>query len=232
MKILAFDTASSACSAAVWRDGHVAARRFERMDRGQSEALIPMVVAALADAGEAMAGLDVIAVTVGPGTFTGLRIGLAAAKGFSLAACIPCLGVTTLEAVALAVPASDRRCAALLVALETKRDDVYAQVFDPGLRPLTPPAAIAAAGLSDLVRPFTSGRLLVAGDAAARADEALRNGGVPFALAGGAGIPDAAHVAAIAAERFRPGIELPPLAPLYLRPPEAILPVAGGRLRP
>lgn len=232
MKILAFDTASSACSAALWRDGRVVARSFERMERGQSEALIPMVMATLAEAGEALPRIDLIAVTVGPGTFTGLRIGLAAAKGFSLAARIPCLGVTTLEAVARAVPESDRRAATVLVVLETKREDVYAQVFDSALRPLTRPEAVAMACLFNLVRPIATGRLLVAGDAAPRASGPLRAAGGSFSLAGGVGIPDAAEVVAIAAQRFRRGIEVPTPAPLYLRPPDAVVPVAGGRLRP
>lgn len=232
MKILAFDTASSACSAALWRDGRVVARRFERMERGQSEALIPMVMVTLAEAGEALAAVDLVAVTAGPGTFTGLRIGLAAAKGFSLAARIPCLGVTTLEAVAHAVPDGDRRNAALLVVLETKREDVYAQLFDPALRPLTAPEAVPPGALSDLLSPYRGSRLLIAGDAAGRALDALGSEGSTLIRAGGAGVPDAAQVAAIAAARFRPGATLPPLVPLYLRPPEAVLPVAGGRLRP
>ena len=232
MKILAFDTAASACSAALWRDGRLAAHRFERMERGQSEALIPMVMATLADAGEPLSGLDLIAVTVGPGAFTGLRIGLAAAKGFSLAAGIPCLGVTTFDAVAHAVPDEERESARLLVILETKREDVYAQAFDAALRPLTAPEAVTLEALPDFVRPHVAGRFLIAGDAAARAITALGAEGSGLRAVADAGVPDARHVAAIAAARFRPGMELPPLAPLYLRPPEARLPKAGGRLRP
>lgn len=232
MKILAFDTAASACSAAIWRDGRLAAHRYERMERGQSEALIPMVMATLADAGESLAVLDLIAVTVGPGAFTGLRIGLAAAKGFSLATGIPCLGVSTFEAVAHAVPQQERESARLLVVLETKREDVYAQAFDAALHPLTAPAAVTLEALADFMRPHAKSRLLIAGDAAARTLAALGAEGSRLEPVGGAGVPDARHVAAIAAVRFRPDMQLPPLAPLYLRPPEARLPKAGGRLRP
>ena len=95
MKILAFDSATSACSAAIWRDGEIPARRFVAMERGQSEALIPMVVEVLKEAGLTYAEIDFIAVTVGPGSFTGVRIGLAAARGMALAGGLPVVGVTT-----------------------------------------------------------------------------------------------------------------------------------------
>ena len=106
MRLLALDTATAACSVALWRDGAVLARRFEAMLRGQSEALMPMVGAVLAEAGCGFKDLDAIAVTVGPGAFTGLRIGLAAARGMALAAELPLIGVTTLEAVVHGVPPS------------------------------------------------------------------------------------------------------------------------------
>ncbi len=116
MRILALDTATSACSAALWHDGRVCARRLVRMERGQSEALMPMVLDVLAEAGCGFSQLDLLAVTVGPGAFTGLRIGLAAARGMALASGIPCLGVTTLEAVAHGVPEGERAADPLLVA--------------------------------------------------------------------------------------------------------------------
>ncbi|MCH6588836.1 MAG: tRNA (adenosine(37)-N6)-threonylcarbamoyltransferase complex dimerization subunit type 1 TsaB, partial [Proteobacteria bacterium] len=72
--LLAFDTAGTACSAAIWRDGAVRARRFEAMSRGQSERLVPMIQAVMAEAGVAYPALDAIAVTCGPGGFTGVRI--------------------------------------------------------------------------------------------------------------------------------------------------------------
>jgi tRNA threonylcarbamoyladenosine biosynthesis protein TsaB len=102
MNLLAFDSAQAACSAAVRRDSTLAARRFARMERGHAEALMPMIVAVLADAGIGFPALDAVAVTVGPGSYTGIRVGLAAAKGIALARGIPLIGVTTLEAVARA----------------------------------------------------------------------------------------------------------------------------------
>ena len=117
MKILALDSSSGACSAAVRLDGNTIARRFEIMERGQSERLMPMVKDLLDETGVAISDLDLIAVTVGPGAFTGLRIGLAAARGLALALGKPCFGVTTTQAVA-AGAAGD---APLLVAIDSKR---------------------------------------------------------------------------------------------------------------
>ena len=130
LNILALDTALASCSVALWRDGAIDARCFALMDRGQSEAIMPMVRQVMAEAGAQFADIDLVAVTIGPGAFTGLRIGLAAARGLALAAGLPCLGVTTLEAVAAGIPAAERIAGTVLVVLETKRADVYAQFFD------------------------------------------------------------------------------------------------------
>ncbi|MFQ5617382.1 MAG: tRNA (adenosine(37)-N6)-threonylcarbamoyltransferase complex dimerization subunit type 1 TsaB [Rhodospirillales bacterium] len=228
MRILALDTATSACSAALWWDGGVRARRLARMERGQSEALMPMILDVLAEAGCGFSDLDLLAVTVGPGAFTGLRIGLAAARGMALASGVPCLGVTTLEAVAHGVAKGERAADPLLVALDSKRADVYAQVFAPDLAPLGPPQAVPFGGLGGLV---PARRILVAGDAAARAAGALAEAGVAVTLSAAPGLPDAATVAGLAALRWRPGEPVEPPAPLYLRPPQAKAATGGGRGR-
>ena len=160
MNILSLDTALAACSAALWRDGAIAARRFAPMVRGQSEALMPMVRQVLAEAGAGFADIDLVAVTIGPGAFTGLRIGLAAARGLALATGRPCLGVTTLEAVAAGVAAAERDAGTVLVVLETKRADVYAQSFGAKsvggeLKPLDSPRAVVPERLVGAVAPGT-----------------------------------------------------------------------------
>ena len=212
MNLLAFDSAQAACSAAVRRDGTLAARRFAHMERGHAEALMPMIVAVLADAGIGFPALDAVAVTIGPGSYTGIRVGLAAAKGIALARSIPLIGVTTLEAVARA--ARDQRPGApVLVVLETKRADLYVQGFTADLAPLAPPAAIAP----DAVR-VPPGALIV-GDGALRLKQHIA-GRSDLTFADGDGIVDAAVVAAIAAERGPSG----PVSPLYLRPPDVTMP--------
>ncbi|WP_085341006.1 tRNA (adenosine(37)-N6)-threonylcarbamoyltransferase complex dimerization subunit type 1 TsaB [Aquidulcibacter paucihalophilus] len=100
MLILAIDTALNACSVAVLRSGEVLVSRVEPMAKGQAERLAPMVGEVLAEAGVTAPQIDRIAVTRGPGAFTGLRIGLAFARGFALALDRPCLGISTLEVLA------------------------------------------------------------------------------------------------------------------------------------
>jgi len=93
LKILALDSALSSCSAAVIEDGKILCELYENRMRGQAERLIPMCQEVCATAGLSFADLDALAVTCGPGTFTGVRIGLAAAKGLALALDIPLVGL-------------------------------------------------------------------------------------------------------------------------------------------
>src|SRR5215475_11489625 len=105
MKLLAVDTALGACSVALLEDGNVLAHVFEPMDRGHAERLAPMVDQAMKHARVDFAALDRLAVTVGPGTFTGQRVGLAFMRGLRLVLKIPLIGVTTLEVMAAAATA-------------------------------------------------------------------------------------------------------------------------------
>jgi tRNA threonylcarbamoyladenosine biosynthesis protein TsaB len=132
MKILAIETSGAACSTALWSEGAVH-ERTEAMARGHAERLMPMIGEVLAEAGAGYAQLDLIAVTTGPGTFTGMRVGLAAARGIALAAGRPCLGVTSFAAVTEAAREEARAAwaagRAVLVALDSRRSEVFAQMF-------------------------------------------------------------------------------------------------------
>lgn len=238
MNLLAFDTATSGCSAAAFRDGDLVASQTRAMTRGQSESLMPMIEDVLAESGLTYGDLDALAVTVGPGAFTGLRIGLAAARGLALALNIPCAAVTTLEAVAKAQPTlSDDVAegmadgsAGLLVALDSKREDLYVQLFGGDLAPMTDPAAVMPDALAGLLPGGCAG-ISVAGDAADAACAALAAAGIAALATGGPGVPDAAVVGGIAIGRSLPPVGQAP-GPIYLRPPDAVRPKDGGRLRP
>ena len=171
MLILAFDTSGPACSVAVWRDGTVLAHRRDAMERGQAEALMPLIAAAMDEAGVAYATLDRIAVTVGPGSFTGVRVGLAAARGLMLASNIPAVGLLTGEVLAAAVSPEERGDATrILAAIDTKRGDLYVQQFAADGTALALPVALAPSALPDWIGPH---RVIIVGDGGPVALEAL-----------------------------------------------------------
>ncbi len=231
MMLLAIDTATNRCSAGVFAEDAVVALRSEDMRRGHAEALMPMVSDVLADAdltgASGVTGLDGIAVTVGPGAFTGVRIGLAAARAMGLAAGCPVLGLTTLEVVAAdAAPGLP-----VLAALDSKRADAYIQLFDPDGRPLAAPAAL----MPDAVPAYISaggldaGDIVVAGDGSRAVAPALAAAGYVVRPGEGAGLPEIAVLGRLAVQRWRevqPRLDHAPPSPLYLRPPDATPPRA------
>jgi tRNA threonylcarbamoyladenosine biosynthesis protein TsaB len=223
--ILALDSSGAACSAALWRRGAVVAHRFQPMSRGHAEALMPMIVETMADAGEALHNLGAVAVTVGPGAFTGIRIGLAAARGIGLAASIPVLGVTTFAAVAAAVPEAERAGRELLVLLDSKRGDVFVQPFSSARVATGAPAILAVTAIRHRL---AAGSFILAGDGIAivRSHLDAANLDVAYALADGPA--DAYWVAQLAVRALAEQAGLPP-TPLYLRAPEVrSAPAAAG----
>lgn len=220
VRILALESSGAACSAAFYEDGRLRARRFERRARGQAERLMPMVTEVAAEAGAELASVDLFAATVGPGAFTGLRIGLATLRGLALSAHRPMLGVTSLEAIAHGTTPEERSGRRLLVLIESRRSELYAQSFASDLAPLDAPRAVPAATLAEA---YAGERLLLAGDAAARAEAELNAAGCELTWSSASDVPDAAIVATLAAARVHLARTAPP-APLYLRPADTTLP--------
>jgi tRNA threonylcarbamoyladenosine biosynthesis protein TsaB len=151
MLILAIDTALEACAAAVLDTdaGELLAQEQVLMKRGHAEALMPMIAHVMRAADLAFTALDRIAVTVGPGSFTGLRVGISAARGIALAAQRPAVGLTTLSAYAAAIVGRSE-AAPVLSAIDARHDHVYFQIVGGDGSQLVPPqvasveAAIAA----------------------------------------------------------------------------------------
>lgn len=132
MIVLAIDTAGTGCFAAVYDSGddRVLASAGADIGRGHAEQLMAFIHQALVESGHSLADVNRIAVTVGPGSFTGIRVGVAAARGFALALGVPAVGVSVLSALA----ASARQLhpgQAVLAAMDAKRDELYCQVFEP-----------------------------------------------------------------------------------------------------
>lgn len=224
MLILAIDTALSDCAAAVWRDGRVLAQERTAMSQGQAEALMPMIERVMAAAGVRYDEVKRIAVTCGPGSFTGVRIGLATARGLALASGACAVGVTTTAALAAAVPADERTNGArLLAVVDSKRGDVFAQLFTAEGTPLSEIENLAYASLTGLAG---AGDVVVVGDAAATAAAAL---GPHAQLSRAAAACDSAVMCAIVAAKQAP---LTAAVPVYVRPPDVTIDPSGGRLRP
>jgi tRNA threonylcarbamoyl adenosine modification protein YeaZ len=220
MRILAFDTTLGACSAAVFDTGagRLLAHSYELLERGHAEALVGMVRDVLERGGVKLSHIDRIAVTVGPGTFTGVRIGLSLARGLKLALGTPVCGLTSLEAIRLNVRDNpDGRPIATLI--DARRGEFYIAVWTAEGAPIMAPCAVRHQEAADLVPPGS----LVVGTGADRLIE----------LAGGRDLrrarpdlPDAARIAETAGG-LTPGDEPP--QPVYLRPPGAQLPARTQR---
>ena len=214
MRILAVDTALGGCSVALLEDGKTLAHIFEAMDRGHAERLAPMVEEAMR--GFDFAALDRLAVTTGPGTFTGQRVGLAFMRGLRLALKRPLTGVTTLEVIAAAAMDETKQSRAAVIH-DARREEAYLLLQDGGETVQQPVVALFADAV-ERIRAF--GPCAVAGTGAATAKESL---GDEFILST-IRQPDALWVARLA-QKLAPSNEAP--GPLYLRAPDAKLP--GGK---
>lgn len=217
MRILALDAALAQCAAAVVVRGEPVASRQIGATQGHAALLPVMVQAVLAEAATTAAALDLVAVTVGPGSFTGIRTGLALAHGIAVAAGIRVVGVTVGEALADSLPHLAERC--LWVAIDSRRGRVF----------LERGAAIVATALDDL--PPAHGRIAVAGDAATAVAARLAARDVDVMLTD-ARLPRLRHVAVAAERRFRGELRDLPAQPIYVDPPEAKRPVGGLRPPP
>lgn len=216
MYVLAIDTALTACSVAVLNadsDGVIAGDSLF-MERGHAEALIPMVEQVMRDCGLGFSDLDRIGATVGPGSFTGLRVGLSAARGFALATRRPAVGVTTFAAFAAPFLALDD-LHPVAVAIDARHDHVFLQMFGAGGRTLIAPRIMST---KDAARSVARGGVRLVGSGAALVAEAWPPGeDAPLAVEVIAA-PDVAWVARLAAAADPAQAEP---RPLYLRAPDA-----------
>jgi tRNA threonylcarbamoyl adenosine modification protein YeaZ len=216
MRVLAIDTALEACSAAVLDTERAGVSAYESLPmlRGHAEALIPLIARVLERARLTFSELDRIAVTTGPGSFTGLRVGISAARGIALAAGKPAVGLSTLAAFAAPLIAADDTLP-VVVAIDARHDHVYLQVFGPGGRTLVTPRLVP---LREALRAAATDAPRLIGTAANMLAAAWPDGVGPPSAIEQRQAPDIDWVARLGAVAVETGS---PPKPLYLRAPDA-----------
>jgi tRNA threonylcarbamoyl adenosine modification protein YeaZ len=216
MRVLAIDTALEACAAAVLDSdrGGITASETIAMTRGHAEAVMPLIARVMDLADIEFAELDRISVTTGPGSFTGLRVGISAARGIALAAGKPAIGLSTLAGFAAPLIAEDDSTH-VVAAIDARHDNVYLQVFGAGGRTLVAPRI---ATLRDAVRAAMTGPARIIGSAANLVAGAWPKGAEPPLLVENSGAPDIGWIARLGAAAAD---DCGPPKPLYLRAPDA-----------
>jgi tRNA threonylcarbamoyl adenosine modification protein YeaZ len=227
MRLLAIDTSLNACSVCLFDPGQPdqTTRETLVMERGHAEALMPMIQRVTSDHardGQALAGIDRIAVTVGPGSYTGLRVGISAARALGLALARPVVGVTTLSA--LAAPMVGRDAGRLITAaIDARHGGVYVTVLNTDGKPVITPRL---ASLRDAARAIGAGPTSIVGSGARLVAQEAWAMGLDALVIEGSEAPDILWVA-------RLGLLAQPHAqpprPLYLKAPEAT-PQDGARI--
>ena len=223
MRVLAIDTALGACAAAVLdsQAGAILAAESIGMVRGHAEAVMPLIARVMDAARSEFIELNRIAVTVGPGSFTGLRVGISAARGIALAAGRPAIGLSTLSALA-APHVAARSGDTIIAAIDARNEQVYFQVFAPnGVTVVTPRLDRVRAA----VRAVPVGPTVITGSGAMLVASHWPSGS-PVPRVEDHAAPDIGWVARLGAAAQEEGA---PPKPFYLRRPDA-RPQDAGRL--
>ena len=221
MRILALETSARAVSAAISEDGRILASGYQDTGLTHSRTLMPIVEHLFRNTGLTLRDMDAVAVAAGPGSFTGIRIGVSAAKGLAFSADKPAIAVSTLAAMARNVAFFG---GVTVCAMDARRRQVYNALFENGEdgvpRRLTPDRAIGLAELTEELREDPRPRVVV-GDGAPLCAAYLREHGVACRLAPAHLIMQSAVSVALAAEGETP-VSAQELLPVYLRPPQAV----------
>ena len=216
MLILAIDTSCGAASVAVVEGGlaEPLAVLSRPMARGHADALAPMVEEAMRGIDGGFASLGRIAVTTGPGSFTGIRVGVAMARAMGVALAIPVVGVSTLAAFAAPL-LSEPRAGIIAAAIDARHGSVYFQLFEASGRPLGPPRCDTP---RECVRAIGAGPAWLAGDAAAIVGTEAHRAGLPYDLDAARDTPD---IVAVASMGLALDPSISPARPVYVKPVDA-----------
>jgi tRNA threonylcarbamoyladenosine biosynthesis protein TsaB len=215
MRVLAIDTALAACAAAVLDTDHgIIASESLPMVRGHAEALIPLIARIMKQSNTRFRDLGRVAVTTGPGSFTGVRVGLAAARGFGVATGVPVVGVSTLSVYAAPYLAANGK-SPVVAAIDARHDHVFLQVFGPGGQTLVSPRL---APLREAIGAASGAPACLVGSAARAVADGLAKDAAPPRAVDPREAPDIVWVAQIGA--VTPQAQSAP-HPQYLRAPDA-----------
>ncbi len=222
--LLALETATDVCSVALMQEGRVFVELGLRRPRMHAEYLVPLICDALRYGGVAPDALDAVAVSKGPGSYTGLRIGVSTAKGLAMATDARLVSVPTLEALAHTARPQAGNGDLIVAALDARRDEVYAAAFrateGDGLAPHAETAALTEEDLPAWIG-TTGARLWLVGDGATEAEAPLSgvHSGELRRLDSATHAPSAAWVARLGRERLQAGTveDLAAFEPLYLK---------------
>jgi len=216
---LAIDTTLGACSAALIKGKDLLSFKREFRARGHVERLLPMIDEVCSLSNVNISDLDQIAVTVGPGTFAGVRIGLSAAKGMGLALGIPIVAITTLEVLAYQYACDHKDFSGkIAVAIDARREEIYLQCFkidNGGCTAIKEPSAVPVKLLSSRLKDDV---ILIIGSAY----ELLKDLNINFKH--GYESPDAVYIAKISIGLLERATIGDDISPLYLRAPDAVKP--------
>jgi tRNA threonylcarbamoyladenosine biosynthesis protein TsaB len=219
VNVLGIETATTVCAAALVRDGNVVAESFLDAGRIHAEKLMGQIASVLGSGGAD--DLDGIAVSAGPGSFTGLRIGLSVAKGIAFARSIPLAGVPTLEALAVHAAGTDHLVSGtrLLAALDARRDEVYCQLFEVTERGVLSLQDARDMTLGALMKEIRGMRVLLTGEATAKVLSWPGAADSFGAVSGGAQHCSGASIALLGEELLRVGKADDPstLEPRYIK---------------
>ncbi len=167
MIVLAIDTAGADCAAAVYDSerGIVLAERTETIGKGHAERLMSLIDAVMSESGQPFASIGQVAVVIGPGSFTGIRVGVAAARGLALALGVNAVGVSTLAVIAAAARESrdDADDRPVVAAMDAKRNEIYLQAFAPSGAPLCPATVASVEEASDMAAAYPDAELAGSG---------------------------------------------------------------------
>ena len=233
MKILALETSAKAVSAAVTENGKVLCSGYQDTGLTHSRTLMPIVEHILKNTGLTCADMDTIAVAAGPGSFTGIRIGVSAAKGLAFAVDKPAIGVSTLAAMARNVAFAD---GLVICAMDARRNQIYNALFeakDGTLTRLTEDRAIGLAELAEELKDDPRSKTVV-GDGARLCFDFLTQAGIPCRLAPAHLLMQNATSVALEAEQLAAEggfVSAQELEPVYLRPAQADLPKKRSQIQ-